>query len=145
MYKFIYFLFIFFIAMENADGQNSRHDPAYTSPGEGWIFVGENEKEVFWIHRPTIIRRANISRAWLISNYRSGYAQCILGNRCYLSTRNLIEANCTERLGRNLVRSTHSHINASGNEIDSSRSVSDWDHIPPNNPYEIILRAMCAR
>jgi hypothetical protein len=135
-------LFVFTNSISFA--QQSRQDPAFTSPGSGWQLVGDLEGAVIWVHPTSRQRQGNSVQIWEMQNSKIGHAVCLPGWPCSMSSRTLLEFNCRERTVRQLSTSTHTSVNASGRTIDREDAARGWRHIPPGTIVQDMMRIACS-
>ncbi|MCQ4162778.1 hypothetical protein NON00_23000 [Roseomonas sp. GC11] len=118
-------------------------DPAYQSPGEGWVISGIANEYVQWTYINNIARNGNNLRVWVINNYKEGNYI----NYGAKSRRTLFECECFNKRIRQINISIFSEVSARGKTIISSDDdfSAAWSSVAPGTMGEAIIEVACSR
>ena len=105
-----------------------------------WLKVEENDiGTVFYLDPATIRTDGNLRRVWGMQDLKTP------GSDGALSRRGLNEFNCKEGRFRVLAYSHHSGRMLTGETLLQGDSPSEWHHILPDTPNEVMFKFVCSR
>lgn len=129
-------------ATDPLPSSSSIPDPAYNSPGPGWVLGGAGEKLVNWIHLPSRAQRGKNVVAWQIINNRA--TERSTANEGQTSFRILTEFDCRQHKQRVTEATIFSALSAKGNVLlNAPGDPSPWQSTAPGSIGEIDEKVAC--
>ena len=108
-----------------------------------WVSIGMTDDVVFGIDRATLEHDGHVRRVWSMLDYR--HAQKNSQGKTYLSSRMLLEIDCTQKQARSRSLAIYSGARLSGETLTSEGVIAEWQPVPPSSPVFTIMRYVCEK
>lgn len=108
-----------------------------------WRYLSDDETMTIYYDTATVVRHRSTARLWELTDFKAAQ---VVGTSVYLSTMNLWEYNCSERLINLLTGSAYSENMGMGVVVFTANyKTKDWAHVPPGSHSEEGLRIACGK
>ena len=108
-----------------------------------WVNIGMNDHVVFGIDRSSLEREGSIRRVWSMLDYRQ--PQKNSQGKPYLSSRMLLEIDCSRKQARSRSLAIYSGARLSGEALTSEGVIAEWQPVPPSSPVFTIMQHACEK
>lgn len=109
-----------------------------------WVRHGEEPWGVYYYDPATIKRDGNLARVWTLLNRKTSHPTPL---GLALSSRVLLEFDCTRKRVRQLAYSEHSEAMAGGNTLGFIETpdggITGWEDISRKTPAGLLLTIIC--
>jgi hypothetical protein len=107
-----------------------------------WTPVTSNDSLTAYADPKTIRQTGNIVSMWGLIQINSAD---IYNGSPYISTKTLVEYNCSEMTKRLTFVSYHSGIMGGGNTVGSESNKLNWAPVDPGSAYELLWKIACGK
>ena len=113
-----------------------------TSAMAEWTQVAGGDNGNLYVDRSTVRKNGNKAKIWGLIDYSS---ERHYGDKSYLSSKSLVEYDCTEETGRVLYSTYHSEAQGFGNLIFTIDIPTQWRPVPPDSGIQIEFAIACGK
>ncbi|NBW54079.1 MAG: hypothetical protein EBR42_02070 [Betaproteobacteria bacterium] len=106
-----------------------------------WVALGLADIGTYGIDRASIEKEGPLRRVWTMLDYRE--PQKSAQGKTYLSSRALMEMECTKRQVRTRSMALYSGHNLGGEALTSEGIFDQWQSVPPNSPVFTMFKVVC--
>ena len=114
-----------------------------SSQAADWVSIGMTDNVVFGIDRASLEHDGHVRRVWSMLDYRQ--PQKNSQGKSYLSSRMLLEIDCSQKQARSRSLAIYSGAHLSGDTLTSEGVVAEWQAVPPSSPVFTIMRHVCEK
>ena len=108
-----------------------------------WVSIGMTDSVVFGIDRASLEHDGHVRRVWSMLDYRQPQKNSQV--KTYLSSRMLLEIDCTQKQARSRSLAIYSGARLSGETLTSEGVIAEWQPVPPSSPVFTIMRHVCEK
>jgi hypothetical protein len=108
-----------------------------------WVSIGMTDDVVFGIDRASLERDGHVRRVWSMLDYRQ--PQKNSQGKSYLSSRMLLEIDCTQKQARSRSLAIYSGARLGGDMLTSEGVIAEWQPVPASSPVFTIMRHVCEK
>jgi len=111
--------------------------------GDWSLFATDGKGNTVYIDRDTALRKGSIVKIWVLLDGRTVHET--VEGKPFLSSRTLHQYDCQKERFRFLSYALFSENMGSGQVVESSHSMLEWERVPPKGSARRLLNFVCKK